>query len=193
MHSNKTRGIVFGSALLALASLGLFPSRAGLVEFPAEFQRLVNKKFPGAVPCVPLCNACHKPLSAVRATTTCSASTCWPPARTSQAMRHCWRPLSMPSWRRNLDVDNDGVTDAAELALGDSPAFPNMSVVPFGQRSVRLRRSHRSCAPAVDRLACSPRAWSCSAWRCCAVAAEWPASSNGERRAGGSARENRVF
>jgi hypothetical protein len=151
MHSTKTRGIVFGSALLALASLGYTrPARASS-SFPAALQAALQKKFPGAVPCVPLCNACH-------------LTTLGGPGNYNQWGIHLLAsglttadPGLIPAaldkeLAMNLDVDNDGVTDANELAMGDSPAFAGASLCPSDSVQYGCGARIAPAPPPVDRV-----------------------------------------
>ena len=58
-HSTKIRGFIFGSALLALASLGYPRPAHASSTFPAALRDALEKRFPGTTYCVPLCTACH--------------------------------------------------------------------------------------------------------------------------------------
>ncbi len=152
MHSNKTRGIVFGSALLALASLGYSRPAQASSNFPAEFQRLVNKKFPGAVPCVPLCNACHQTTLGGPGNYNLFGVNLLAAGANQPGDAALLATALDAELAKNLDVDNDGVTDAAELALGDSPAFPNMSLCPSDNVQYGCGARIAPAPPPVDRL-----------------------------------------
>ncbi|MET0789888.1 MAG: hypothetical protein ABW061_00075 [Polyangiaceae bacterium] len=122
MHSTKTRGFVFGAALLAFASLLCTRPAHASADFPAALQKALEKRFPGTTFCVPLCTACHN-------------TTAGGPENYNvfgKVLRDNGLGGDIPTLvdpvlnavlNMNLDSDGDGKTDAQELAALSSPSL----------------------------------------------------------------------
>jgi len=157
-HPIKTPRSVFRAALLcglALASLGVTRHAQASSNYPPELARVIAKKYPNAVQCVPACTACH--LTTVggpgminkfgASLENIGKLTPGNPGLIEAA----FDKLAMA----NPDSDGDGTTDIDEIQQGNSPslAFPDGQ----GQFCPDIRygcgaRIAAAPAPAVDRL-----------------------------------------
>jgi len=123
MHSTKMRGFLFGSAMLALASLGYTRSASASSSFPAALKDALEKRFPGTTYCVPLCTACH------------TVTTGGPGNYNSfgknlneKGMLYIPNPVLVEGAVNklldlNLDSDGDGKSDNDELKALESPSI----------------------------------------------------------------------
>lgn len=122
-HFTKSRGFIFGSALIVLASLGYARTAEASSTFPAELQKVLEARFPGTTFCVPLCTACH------------TVTTGGPGNYNSFGMNLVSKGMVLtpvvatlgPGVNKLLDMkldsDGDGITDNDELKALESPSI----------------------------------------------------------------------